>query len=107
VLSIGYLAEDLEFISGLGKILPIGRGKRDDQSWERFCTPELNRLIRERDWALFEMIMVPETTSLNRRTPRGSVRNSAVHGMPAGRLQRRPEADCLRPTPPRHCRREV
>jgi len=55
LLSMGYRAKDLRFLPELGKILPMGRGRRDDQKWERYYTPVLKDIIREKEWALFEM----------------------------------------------------
>ena len=55
LLSIGYRAEDLRFLPALGKILPMGRGRRKDQHWEKYYAPSLKEFIREKDWALFEM----------------------------------------------------
>jgi hypothetical protein len=55
LLSIGYKAEDLTFLPELAKILPMGRGRRDDQNWESYYTPHLRKFIREKEWALFEM----------------------------------------------------
>ena len=55
LLSIGYDASDLVFLSGLGRVLPMGRGRRDEQNWESYYTPDLKALIREKDCALFDM----------------------------------------------------
>jgi hypothetical protein len=52
---MGYRVEDLEFILELGKIFPDGRGRRDDQNWERYYTPSLKEFVREKEWILFEM----------------------------------------------------
>jgi hypothetical protein len=55
LLSAGYCAEDLGFLPGLSKILPMGRGRREDQNWQNYYTPGLKKFIREKDWAVFEM----------------------------------------------------
>jgi hypothetical protein len=55
LLSKGYAHQDIAFIQGLGKILPMGKGRQDHQRWEQYYTPTLKAFIRERDWALFEM----------------------------------------------------
>ena len=52
---MGYRAADLTFIRGLGKILPEGRGRREDQIWQTYYTPELEQRVREKDWALYEL----------------------------------------------------
>ncbi len=36
LISMDYRPEDLEFLSSLPKILPEGRGRREDQNWERY-----------------------------------------------------------------------
>jgi hypothetical protein len=33
----------------------MGRGRRNDQNWEKYYTPALKKFIREKDWVLFEM----------------------------------------------------
>lgn len=53
--SMGYRAEDLAFIPGQGKILPMGKGRRDDQNWEPYYSPNLKEDIRKSDSLLFEM----------------------------------------------------
>lgn len=58
LLSIVYDANDLEFFSGLNRILPMGKGRRDDQKWESYYAPELKAFIafiREKDYALFNI----------------------------------------------------
>lgn len=51
----GYRKKDLAFIEGLGKILPEGRGRREDQLWSNYYTPALRRQVRQNDWALYEL----------------------------------------------------
>lgn len=55
LLSMGYRACDLDFLPGLDRILPMGRGRRDEQNWERYYTPDLKAFIRKKDYALFDM----------------------------------------------------
>jgi len=51
----GYNDSDTRFISGLKKILPDGRGRRDDQHWQDYYTPALERYVRDKDWVLYEL----------------------------------------------------
>lgn len=55
LLSRGYSEDDVAFIEGLGKILPMGQGRTADQSWEGYYTPELKASVRQRDWPVFEL----------------------------------------------------
>jgi len=55
LLSMGYHAAHLKFVPDLGKILPMGRGRRDDQNWGKYYTPSLKEFIRAKAWALFEL----------------------------------------------------
>ena len=55
LLSMCYRACDLDFLPGLDRILPMGRGRRDEQNWERYYTPDLKAFIRKKDYALFDM----------------------------------------------------
>jgi hypothetical protein len=55
LLSKDYRAADLAFIPGLGKVLPMGRGRQEDQNWERYYTPGLKKRVREQDWMLFQL----------------------------------------------------
>lgn len=52
--SMGYHQEDLAFLPDLGRILPMGIGRREDQHWEKYYTSDTKELIRAKDWALFE-----------------------------------------------------
>jgi hypothetical protein len=52
---MGYSAEDVAHVRGRGKILPRGKGRRADQRWERYYTPELRRLVREKERLLFAL----------------------------------------------------
>ena len=51
----GYRDEDLAFIEAMGKVLPMGIGRRDDQHWEIYYTPELAASVRAADAPLFAM----------------------------------------------------
>jgi hypothetical protein len=53
--SLGYREDDLTFIGSLGKILPKGIGRSDDQRWQMYYTPEVEADVRARDDALFRM----------------------------------------------------
>jgi hypothetical protein len=53
--SLGYRQEDLDFLPTLGRILPMGIGRRDDQPWEAYYTPALKQEVREQEWALFDL----------------------------------------------------
>jgi hypothetical protein len=55
LVSRGYRVSDLKFLPGAGKILPMGKGRRDDQKWQKYYTPDLMKHVREKDWVLFEM----------------------------------------------------
>jgi hypothetical protein len=36
-------------------VLPQGRGRDKDQKWEKYYSPELKKLVRQKDWLLFEL----------------------------------------------------
>jgi len=55
LLSMGYADEDIEFIQDQGRILPMGRGRRDDQKWEQYYTPALHSHVRLQDRLLLAM----------------------------------------------------
>lgn len=55
LLARGYAEADLCFIPGLGKILPGGKGRRRDQSWERYYTPELKQQVRRQEQMIFAL----------------------------------------------------
>jgi hypothetical protein len=54
LLEQGYPPDDVAFILEMGKVLP-GRGRRDDQRWERYYTPELKDRVRRRERLLLEI----------------------------------------------------
>ena len=45
----GYRDEDLAFIEAMGKVLPMGIGRGDDQHWQNYYTPELAASVRAAD----------------------------------------------------------
>jgi hypothetical protein len=53
--SLGYAKSELAFIASLGKVHPMGIGRRDDQRWEDYYTPDLSAEVRGRDDVLFRM----------------------------------------------------
>jgi hypothetical protein len=55
LVGFGYKEKDLEFIAGMGKILPMGIGRRDDQAWQTYYTDPLRAEVRRRDALLFQM----------------------------------------------------
>jgi hypothetical protein len=50
-----YTPDEVAFIGGVGRVLPMGRGRDAGQPWQDYYTPELMRRVRERDRALFAM----------------------------------------------------
>lgn len=55
LLEMGCDVEDLAFILPMGKVLPGGKGRRKDQRWQDYYTPELKRNVRQRERLLFSM----------------------------------------------------
>lgn len=55
LLERGYASDDLSFIRALDKILPGGKGRRRDQAWQRYYTPELIETVRRRERLLFTL----------------------------------------------------
>ncbi|MBV9773870.1 MAG: hypothetical protein JO040_07965 [Gemmatimonadetes bacterium] len=53
LLDQGFRPEDAGFILEMGKVLP-GKGRRDDQRWERYYTPALRDRVRRRERLLLE-----------------------------------------------------
>jgi hypothetical protein len=53
LLGLRFAARDVEFIRGLGRILPRGKGRAANQRWESYYSPELKRSVRERDRLVF------------------------------------------------------
>lgn len=55
LLARGYDQTDIRFICGLDKILPGGKGRRRDQSWERYYTPDLKQSVRQKERIIFAL----------------------------------------------------
>lgn len=55
LLANDYHKTDIEFILEMKKVLPLGKGRTDEQKWEQYFTPELKAEIRRKDRILFEM----------------------------------------------------
>lgn len=55
LLEFGYDAEDLDFISSLGRILPEGRGRSEDQGWQAYYDQDLMLRISQIDWPALEI----------------------------------------------------
>lgn len=55
LLARGYDEADLRFVRGLDKILPGGKGRRRDQPWQRYYTPELKQWVRQRECMIFAL----------------------------------------------------
>lgn len=53
LVGMGFEPRDVEFIQGLGRILPQGKGRAAHQRWETYYTDELKRSVRERDRLVF------------------------------------------------------
>ena len=53
LVGLGFDPRDVEFIKGLGRILPQGKGRAADARWESYYTDELKRSVRERDRLVF------------------------------------------------------
>jgi hypothetical protein len=51
----GYAPRDLRFIRSLGRVLPEGRGRTDDQDWRSYYDEHLLSRVREADWLAFGM----------------------------------------------------
>lgn len=47
--------EEIAFILEHNKVLPRKGGRREDQAWEKYYTPELKALVRRRERVMFEM----------------------------------------------------
>lgn len=52
---MGYGEEDLDFILHEGKVLPHGRGRTEEQKWEKYFSPELRREVRHRERFFLEL----------------------------------------------------
>ncbi|HEU0052140.1 MAG TPA: hypothetical protein VFQ39_03140 [Longimicrobium sp.] len=54
LLGEGYRPDDVAFVREMAKVLP-GKGRRDDQRWERYYTPALKERVRRRERLLLEI----------------------------------------------------
>lgn len=55
LLEMGYEEQDLAFILEEKKILPKGKGRQEEQKWEKYYTPELKQVVREKERFMFEL----------------------------------------------------
>jgi hypothetical protein len=55
LLSMGYKPEDVEFVRGLDRILPSGKGRASAQRWEKYYTPALKDEVRKKEWLFFAL----------------------------------------------------
>ncbi len=55
LLENDYKQSDIEFILEMKKVLPLGKGRTNEQKWEKYFTPELKARIRQKDRIIFEM----------------------------------------------------
>jgi hypothetical protein len=53
LLGMGYDPQDLQFILEMGHVLPGGKGRSQDQKWEKYYTPELKEYVRQKERFLF------------------------------------------------------
>ena len=55
LLENDYPKDCIAFILKKEKVLPLGKGRRRDQKWESYYTPQLKELVRKKDWFLFKL----------------------------------------------------
>lgn len=55
LLQQGYPEESIHSIIAKKKVLPQGKGRKKEQAWEKYYTPELKVLVRKKDWMLFQL----------------------------------------------------
>lgn len=55
LIDAGYDPQDTAFVRDLGKVLPQGKGRRHDQSWERYYTPATKELVKRKEVHLLSM----------------------------------------------------
>lgn len=53
LVRVGYDPADADFVRGMRKVLPGGKGRDERQRWERYYSPELKRAVRDRERMLF------------------------------------------------------
>lgn len=54
LLSIGFPENKLQFILKKQKVLPLGKKREINKSWESYYTPELKKFVREKDSMIFK-----------------------------------------------------
>jgi hypothetical protein len=55
LLEAGYDSGDIGFIPDMARVLPGGKGRTREQSWERYYTPELKETVRKRERLLLKL----------------------------------------------------
>jgi hypothetical protein len=55
LLRAGYPRAAIAFVRSLPKIFPPEGGRTEEQAWPTYYTPELKRIVRERERLLFAM----------------------------------------------------
>ncbi len=55
LLEQGYPKDSIEFILQKEKVLPLGKGRTQEQKWEKYYSPDLKELVRKKDWFLFAL----------------------------------------------------
>ncbi|MBN1966006.1 MAG: sulfotransferase family 2 domain-containing protein [Anaerolineae bacterium] len=55
LLGAGYAPREVAFVLEIGKITPNRGGRRADQKWPGYYTPELKQLVRQMEWPLFTL----------------------------------------------------
>lgn len=53
LLSVGYPAQEIEFIVNAPKILPPKSTRGEDKKWKNYYTPELKKWVRMKERLLF------------------------------------------------------
>jgi hypothetical protein len=56
LLEMGYPPQEVEFVRGMGKILPGGKGRSAGQKWEKYYTPALKEDLRRREWLYLSLV---------------------------------------------------
>lgn len=55
LLGQGHSRAQLEFLLGMKKVYPLGGERRNDSHWQQWYTPDLIRLVYERERRLFDL----------------------------------------------------
>ena len=55
LLGMDYPASDIEFVLGMERVLPFGKGRSGEQKWQRYFTPELKEIVRRKEALIFSM----------------------------------------------------